>query len=94
MIAVVLGIAGAAITNAANHKSTAGDSSYYWFDPSGDYTGDNTTVSQEQTSTGCNNTTNTLCENGYTGDQFNTPGDPNSGLVSGATPAQVIKQKQ
>ncbi len=84
--AVVLGIGGAVATKAANHKTKAGDS-YYWFKPNNTTYVEYNDVSDEM-STNCPGSANP-CENGFTQGQL-INGDPHQGVIPGQTPSAVL----
>jgi hypothetical protein len=69
--------------------TTVDDPILYWFDGS-TYSGFHQEVSLEKSRTGCTGN-GTDCEQGYDGNQFNTPNNPSSGLKSGAASTVDIK---
>lgn len=66
--------------------------SLYWFVGS-TYTGRQNTHANEVPLSGCPDAGAVHCENGYDANDFNTTGDPTSGLKSGATINDFIRKQ-
>lgn len=90
VLAILFAASSAFATKMDAEKEAKQAASYYWLNTSNVYQMQNTEAA-EKTRTGCSST-HAVCENGYTGDQFNTPDVPSSGLVAGATPAKTIRR--
>ena len=73
--------------NAERDKRQA--TTYYWYDDATSTYQTSNTISNEESRTGCMRSA-TGCEKGYSADQFNTPGQPSSGLKANQTPKQVL----
>ena len=91
LVAVMIGAIGAFAFKPAAPKSTAGDTSYYWFDASGNYTDNYVTKASEVPVSGCSNTGTTLCQGGYLADQC-VNDDPNQGIAPGQSPTVQINK--
>ena len=68
------------------------ETTLYWFVGSS-YTGRQNTHTSEVSPSGCSDTGSAHCEDGYDDNDFNTVGDPYSGLASGATINDFIRKQ-
>jgi len=85
-------IASAFTLKSAKKESDTKQTSLYWFVGS-TYTGRQNTHTNEVPLSGCPDMGSVHCEDGYDANDFNTTGDPTSGLKSGATINDFIRKQ-
>lgn len=91
--AVILGIVTTAFTIRPSKKEDEKKQvSLYWFVGT-TYTGRQNTHTNEVPLSGCPDAGSVHCEDGYDANDFNTTGDPTSGLKPGATINDFIRKQ-